>query len=280
MEFFERIEQMGHIGKKGASGKAAQTLSKLATAIADAPDASDLQVCNYTALYTLRLGKANRAYAKAVNAMAADEPLLSIDHAERGLLHLQIASIHAHTEVVPLSPNQTNAPSYPSGGCEEAIQLLGDAICRIKLLAEYKNIELSKDLRGRLSTVVQNLQDAIENYGREDQRMAFDTAVGGLVWCQYIYARLAGDALYPAKQQGKPIRGLYKLAQDAGLAAFDPLSRQTKDGRQKINALEDVLQSALNAYFDNGIDEMEKFVRLGEIEATSLTRFVAANITL
>jgi hypothetical protein len=275
MEFFERIEQMGHMGKKGSSEKAAQTLSKLATAIADAPDAGDLEANSYLALYKMRVDKAKRAFAKAMHAMANNESSACIDHAERGLFHLQIASIHGHTEVGQLSASEAGAQSFASGGCEESIVQLADAIFRIKLLAEYKNIDPSKDLRRRLSNVVQNLQDAIENYGRGEDTLAFDLAAIGLVWCQYIYARLSGDALCPQKQQAKPLRGLYKLALDAGSAAIDPVSRQTKDGRKKITSLEEYLQSALNAYFEEDQVEMDKFVRLGGIETTSLIRYVA-----
>ncbi len=279
MEFFDRIEQMGGKGKKGPDEKATRTLSQLATAISDAPEAADLEVNTYSRLYTLRLEKAKRAYSKAIKSMADDDPKACTEQAERGLLHLQIASVHGHCQIAQLSASEAGAQLFASGGCEESIQQLGDAICRIKLLAEYKSVELSKELRGRLSGVVQNLQDAIESYGNGDFRSAFDTALGGIVWCQYIYARLGGDALFPPKQQTKSIRTLFKLAWDLGLVAADPVSRQTRDGRKKVNALEDFLQAALGGYFEDNIIAMEKFVRLSGIEATSLVRHVARTKT-
>jgi tetratricopeptide (TPR) repeat protein len=274
LDFFDRIE-LGGKGKKAGGEKAAQALSKLGTAIADAPDASDLEVRTYAHLYGHRVEKAKRAYSKAMKSMADDDAAGCIEHAERGLLHLQLAQLHGKTEVSQMTAAEAGAPNFSPGGSEESILQLADAICRIKMLAEYKSMVLSKELRRHLSGTVQNLQDAIESYGNGDFRNAFDTALGGIIWCQYIHARLGGDALFSPKHQTKAIRALYQLAWDLGLAASDPICRQTKDGRKKLNALEDYLQSAMNGYFEDDLPEMERFVRLGGIEATALTRLVA-----
>jgi len=277
MEFFERIE---HMGKKTPGEKASQVLGKLADVIADAPDVADLESGNYTELFVMRLEKAKRAYGKAKNALAHNNPELSIEHAERGLLHYELAAIHACTEATAFVANQTFAKTIMHGGLnlEETIEKLQDAICRIKMMIEYKNISPSKELRARLSTVVQNLQDAIEAYARNDENdptLVSDTSIGGLIWAQYIHAALGGDALFVPKQEARTLRGLYQLALESGVASYNLVSRRIKDGRNKINSLENVLQSAIDAHFEGDTSALENFFRVGAIEANALIKAAA-----
>jgi len=281
MEFFERIE---HMGKKNPGEKASQLLSKLADVIADAPDVADLESGNYTELYVMRLEKAKRAYVKAKNALAHNDPQSSIDHSQRGLLHYELAAIHACTEATAFVANQTFAKTVMSGGLnlEDMIEKLQEAICRIKLLIEYQNSSISKELRQRLSTVVQNLQDAIEAYARNDENdptLVSDTAIGGLIWSQYIHAALGGDALYAPKQEPRTLRGLYQLALESGVAAYNLTSRRIKDARVKIHSLEKVLQSAIDAHFEGDVSALENYFRVGAIEATALIKAAAKAIS-
>lgn len=272
MEFFERIE---NFGKKTPSEKASQVLARLATVIGDAPYTADLEVGNYIDLFSMRLEKAKRAYGKAKKALAHNQTRLSIEHSERGLLHYELAEIHAHTEAAPLSTSQTFITTPIDGSSELIIEKLQEAICRIKLLIEYKNIALSRELRAHLSAVVQILQDAIESYARNDDNdptIVSDTATGGLIWCQYIYASLGRDSLYAPKQETRAVRGLFQLAWDAGIAAFEQFGHSMPGARSKIHALENFLQSAINAYLEGDVSGMENFVRLGTIESTALMK--------
>ena len=57
------------------------------------------------------------------------------------------------------------------------------------------------------------------------------------------------------------------------LAASHPLSRKTESGRDKVANLEHFLASSIDAYLDNDQGEMEKFARLGSIEAAALVTY-------
>jgi len=274
--FIDLIEQIGHLGKKSPLEQAENSLKRLATAIAEMPEVVDFQAGNYIGLYVDRVEKAKRTYAKAIKALGSDNAELAIEHAERGLLHLQLADIHGRhspSSNLSLIANEVGKPKSEAGGCEEIITLLADCICKIKLLAEYKNIQLSSVLKERLTLIVQSLQDAIENYARADHTTAFDTAINGLVWSQYVYGRLSSDVLLPVQDQAKTLRGLYKLALEAGLASFEPICLATSDGLEKIERLEGFLQLALGAYIDGDINELDKYVRLGSIEAGALSKY-------
>ena len=53
------------------------------------------------------------------------------------------------------------------------------------------------------------------------------------------------------------------------------MTAQTKEGREKTSAVEEFLQSALMAFLENDLVEMDRFVRLGAIEAASLSKYAA-----
>ena len=271
MEFFERIEQMAHL-RPSPLERAAGLLTELADLIAEAPDAVELTPGTYSELYTLRLDRARRAYAKALRAMSGDELEYCIAHAESGLMHFELAQRHARTSQTTLSASQLEVPHFPEGGCEEIMQALGDAICRIKQYVEYKGVFPIKPLRELIAMTVQSLQDAVENYARADHGTALDIAGPALVWSQYIYARLANDTLVPTADQPKRLRLLFNFAQQAGQAGWEPVCEQTEAGLEKVQNLESFLQSALMADLDNDINEMDKFIRLGEIEANALLK--------
>ena len=110
-------------------------------------------------------------------------------------------------------------------------------------------------------------------------KLVSDTAIGGLIWSQYIHAALGGDALYAPKQEPRTLRGLYQLALESGVAAYNLTSRRIKDARVKIHSLEKVLQSAIDAHFEGDVSALENYFRVGAIEATALIKAAAKAIS-
>ena len=274
MDFFERIEQIGHLRPSPAE-RATKMLAALADALAEAPALNEVEPGTYTELYTERLLRAKRAYEKGLAALALDDVELSLAKAESGLLHLEIGLRHLRTLKGPLAAAAVELPSFEGGGCEEQITRLSDAIGKIKQFVEYKGLVPAKSLKERLAIVVQSFQDAIENYARADHATAYDIATIGLIWAQYIYARLAADTMLAPAQQLRRLRPLYVFAQLAGQAGSEPLCARRTECLVKINNLEKFLQSAVAAYFDNDIAAMDKFIQLGEIEAGALAKQAA-----
>ncbi len=268
--------------KKASVQVAEQLLSKLSISIAEftSIDATDASVHNE--LFQQRFDKAKRAYHKAKTALNNDYYDEASEHAVRGLLHLDLALNHLHSGKVDLGQMTAPAPDFDDSS-EELISMLTDAICRIKLIVEYKGITLNKALTHRLSQVVQLLQDAIEQYGRSEEdneshgqaQMAEKTAECGLVWAQFIYGQLTGDELYPKKSLSKSMRALNQFAwqSTAGIFSAIPSLQQIKEARAHLSSLEDSLHDALNAYLEGDNEELDKSLRLGKIEATSLFKY-------
>ncbi len=267
--------------KKASVQIAEQLLSKLSLSVAECSsiDTSDASVHNE--LYELRLEKARRAHQKAKSALSSDNYGDSSEHAVRGLLHLDLALNHLHSGKIDLGQMTAPAPAFDGGGSEELISMLTDAICRIKLIVEYKTITLNKALTHRLSQVVQLLQDAIEFYGQCEEEggdadnQARKATECGLVWAQFIYGQLTGDELYPKKSLNKSIRVLNQFAWQSTAGIFSAIStlHKIKDARLHLSSLEESLHDALNAYLEGNDEELEKFLRLGKIEATSLFKY-------
>ena len=222
MEFFERIEQMSH-RRPDPAELATQLLEKLAQAVAEAPDPAFLDTATYIHLYKKRLERARKSYARALTAMTRSEIDYCIDNCEYGLLQLELAMVHASTQATTLmqqslSVARIDLPDFPESGCEEIIRTLTDGLCRVKQFVEYKGLALEKSLlKSRLSTVVQNLQDAIENYARADHATAADVGAIGMVWLEYIYASLSAEKLFLPALQPKRMRPIFNLASAAGI---------------------------------------------------------------
>lgn len=227
----------------------------------------------------LRLAKARRAYQKAKHSVTEDDYEEAIEHCRRGLLHVDLAKKHFNSNKTELSQLTAPAPQFAEGSCEESIQALIEAITKIKLVVEYKKINLNRRLQERLLTVVQSLQDAIESYGQPgaSNRKATKLAECGQVWAQYIYGHLNNDELYVQKHQNKTLRSLNSFAWQittkfSSLTAAPGLN-QINQIRSQMHSLESSLESALTAYMKDNTNDLEKFLRLGLIESQALMQY-------
>lgn len=227
----------------------------------------------------LRLAKARRAYQKAKHAITDDEYEEAIEHSRRGLLHVELASKHFNSIKTELSQLTAPAPQFAEGSCEESIQTLIEAITQIKLVVEYKKIVLNRRLQERLLDVVQLLQDAIESYGQPgaSKKGATKLAECGQVWAQFIYGHLNNDELYSQKHPNKALRSLTSFAWQittsfSGLTS-SPRLKQTNQVRAQVHSLEKSLESALEAYMSDNTNELEKYLRLGQIESHALQQY-------
>jgi len=230
-------------------------------------------------LSLMRLAKARRAYHKAKNAITDDEHEDAIEHARRGLLHVDLAKRHFNSNKIELSQLTAPAPQFAEGSCEESIQTLIEAITQIKLVVEYKKIVLNRRLKERLLEVVQTLQDAIENYGQSGASNieATKLAESGLVWAQFIYGHLTNDELYAKKHSNKAIRSLngfaWQITTKFSRLSAAPALNQLNQVRSQMHSLEKSLQSALDAYMKDDTNDLEKFLRLGQIETQALMKY-------
>lgn len=227
----------------------------------------------------LRLAKARRAYQKAKHSVTEDDYEEAIEHCRRGLLHVDLAKKHFNSNKTELSQLTAPAPQFADGSCEESIQALIEAITKIKLVVEYKKINLNRRLQERLLAVVQTLQDAIESYGRPgtSNRKATKLAECGLVWAQYIYGHLNNDELYFQKHQTKTLRSLssfaWQIATKFSSLTVAPGLNQINQIRSQMHSLESSLESALTAYLKDDTNDLEKFLRLGLIESQALMQY-------
>ncbi|CAN5203956.1 hypothetical protein BH11CYA1_BH11CYA1_49530 [soil metagenome] len=227
-----------------------------------------------------RLNKARRAYQKAKQSVTLDDYEEAIEHSRRGLLHVELAKRHFNSSKTDLSQLTAPAPNFSEGSCEESIQTLVEAITQIKLVVEYKKITLNRRLKERLLEVVQTLQDAIESYGQADSdKEATKLAECGLVWAQFVYGHLTNDELYSKKHPNKAIRSLNSFAWQitttfSRLTLSSGLS-QINQVRSQMHSLEKGLQSALDAYMKGDSNNLEKFLRLGQIESQALSKYEA-----
>ena len=227
----------------------------------------------------LRLAKARRAYQKAKHSVTEDDYEEAIEHCRRGLLHVDLAKKHFNSNKTELSQITAPAPQFAEASCEESIQALIEAITKIKLVVEYKKINLNRRLQERLLAVVQSLQDAIESYGQPgtSNRKATKLAECGQVWAQYIYGHLNNDELYAQKHQNKTLRSLSSFAWQI-TTKFSSLStapglNQINQIRSQMHSLESSLESALTAYMKDNTNDLEKFLRLGLIESQALMQY-------
>jgi hypothetical protein len=227
----------------------------------------------------LRLAKARRAYQKGKHAVTEDDYEEAIEHCRRGLLHVDLAKKHFNCNKTELSQLTAPAPQFAEGSCEESIQALIEAITKIKLVVEYKKINLNRRLQERLLAVVQSLQDAIESYGQSGtgDRKATKLAECGQVWAQYIYGHLNNDELYAQKHQNKTLRSLssfaWQIATKFSSLNTAPGLNQINQIRSQMHSLEISLESALTAYMKDSTSDLEKFLRLGLIESQALMQY-------
>lgn len=231
------------------------------------------------ALSTSRVDKSRRAQVKALNALQNNDFKEAIDHARRGLLHLELARSHSYTSREDLHQPSMPAPVFDPGSAEQAIQTLSEAICNIKLLAEYRKISLNKSLAARLAEAVEELQEAIETYAQGGRQIKSAQILSecGLVWCQFIYGQLNGDQLVLPESKNKSLRALLQFSRKVSIEVFNavPFLVRVKNARHHVRAIEHNLALALNAYLDEDDDEVDKFIRLGSIEAAALIRYKA-----
>ncbi len=227
----------------------------------------------------LRLAKARRAYQKAKHAVTDDEYEEAIEHSRRGLLHVELARKHFNSTKTELSQLTAPAPQFAEGSCEESIQTLIEAITQIKLVVEYKKIVLNRRLQERLLDVVQSLQDAIESYGQPgaSHKGATKLAECGQVWAQFIYGHLNNDELYSQKHPNKALRSLtsfaWQITTNFSSLTSSPRLKQTNQLRAQMHSIEKSLESALDAYMTDNTNDLEKYLRLGQIESQALQQY-------
>lgn len=228
-----------------------------------------------------RVDKSKRAQTKAISALQTYDYQAAVAHARRGLLHLELAHRHSFSEKTDLNQNLMPAPSFAADSAGEAIENLATAICNIKLLAEYRKITLNKSLSGRLARAVEQLHEAIETYaqpgnnaGKQD-RAAQNLSECALVWCQFIYGQLNGDRLLLTESKKKPLRALMQFSKEVSLEIFNdlPFLEREKGARHHVRSIEQNLALAIEAYSYDDEADMNKFMRLGLIEATALSKF-------
>ncbi|MBP9091468.1 hypothetical protein KBI23_10595 [bacterium] len=227
----------------------------------------------------LRLAKARRAYQKAKHAVTDDEYEEAIEHSRRGLLHVELARTHFNSTKTELSQLTAPAPQFAEGSCEESIQTLIEAITQIKLVVEYKKIVLNRRLQERLLDVVQSLQDAIESYGQTgaSNKGATKLAECGQVWAQFIYGHFNNDELYSQKHPNKALRSLtsfaWQITTNFSSLTSSPKLKQTNQLRAQMHSIEKSLESALDAYMTDNTNDLEKYLRLGQIESQALKQY-------
>lgn len=215
-----------------------------------------------------RIEKARHALTKATSAVADNKLELAEEICRRGLIHLQIATLHRQNL---LACRQD--PSISAGGAEEAILELIEAICKIKVLIQYKKLTPSRHLRTHLAKVVLKLQNIIEDYAADKEARHHSevllAAQAELYRSQFLYARLSGEILLSESNRS---RQLYYLSAKAGRLSRE--AAHINELKEQRRALENHLQEALNAFADEDQEELDKFIRLTTIEAAALQKFL------
>lgn len=218
-----------------------------------------------------RVEKARHALTKATSAIADNKLELAEEICRRGLIHLQIADLH-HQNLLDSHQDLT----INKAGAEDAILELIEAICKIKILIQYKKLSPSRHLRTRLAAVVLKLQNIMEDYAADHQARHHNeillAAQAELYRSQFLYARLSGEILLSESSHS---RQLHYLSVKAGQLCR--LAAHINELKEQRRVLENHLQEALNAFADEEQEELDKFIRLTTIEADALQKFLESS---
>jgi len=255
---------------------AKKLLLKLADQIATAPGAND--VGGDRVLYGVRIEKARRALNKAKAALAQDDFKLSTATLYRGLLHLAMAELH-RSNLPAQALGALNDYKFASGSCEEAIYELIEAVCKIKVLIEYKKLNPSRHVRTKLAALVMSLQDNIEQYATDEDGLRHADVLidcqASLYWSQFLYVRLSGELLLAEKAKANAaLKELHHLSFKAGKMSFSGAKQNASATKEQRRTLEKFMEATFKAYGDEDMDEFNKFARLAAIEADSLQKYM------
>lgn len=255
-------------------------LLDLADKIATAPLASEIQ--GDQSLYGMRMGKAGRALSKAKAALAEDKMGSCRSALERGMLHLAIAELHRNNIVGRTSNlHQVKIFTSEAGSAEEAMFDLISAVCKIKVLIEYKQLSPSRHVKTKLAALVLAIQENIEKYAADEtasRHVEILTDCQALLYrSQFLYARLSGEILLPEKSKPQVLKDLHQLSFRAGAVSYRASRQDSSATREQRRTLEKFTESALQAYAEEEIAEMHKFFRLASIEAESLDKYLEAH---
>jgi hypothetical protein len=258
---------------------AKKLLLKLADQIAVAPRADD--VGGDRLLYGVRLDKARRALSKAKAALAQDDFALCTATLNRGLLHLAMAQLH-RSDIPAKALGALNEYKFAPGSCEEAIYELIEAICKIKVLIEYKKLKPSRHLRTKLAALVLSLQENIENYAGDTEALHHADILidcqASLYWSQFLYARLSGELLLPEKTKSSAaLKELHQLSFKAGKVSFIGAKQSASATKEQRRTLEKFMEAALKAYSDEDDSDFNKFARLATIEGEALQKYLESH---
>lgn len=258
---------------------AKKLLLKLADQIAVAPRADD--VGGDRLLYAVRLDKARRALSKAKAALAQDDFSLCTATLNRGLLHLAMAQLH-RSDIPARTLGALTAYRFAPGSCEEAIYELIEAICKIKVLIEYKKLKPSRHVRTKLAALVLSLQENIEKYAADAGALHHADILidcqASLYWSQFLYARLSGELLLPEKTKSSAaLKELHQLSFKAGKVSFSGAKNSASATKEQRRTLEKFMEATLKAYSDEDDSDFNKFARLAAIEAEALQKYLESH---
>lgn len=238
----------------------------------------------YSPLCSMRRGKAQRAYEKALKALEQEDLEEAIVFAKRALLHLDMAALHATA-----CPNlaSTDADKEDSRLSETLdlknpvraeIRRLLQALIEFKLLVEYKNLIVPEELKDKLGLATQYLQDAIELIDTgSDSEIAAKTDAG-LVWLSFVAAQVLEDQshfpsslIFQTDQKDKRNLGrLLKATRRAGTL----INQATKARLAQHSTTGKYLDQAINALIDNDSIDFSKYIDMLGIETNMLQKML------
>ena len=238
----------------------------------------------YSPLCSMRRGKAQRAYEKALKALEQEDLEEAIVFAKRALLHLDMAALHATA-----CPNlaSTDADKEDSRLSETLdlknpvraeIRRLLQALIEFKLLVEYKNLIVSEELKDKLGLATQYLQDAIELIDTgSDSEIAAKTDAG-LVWLSFVAAQVLEDqSHFPSslifQTDKKDKRNLGRLL-EATRRAGTLINQATKARLAQYSTTGKYLDQAINALIDNDSIDFSKYIDMLGIETNMLQKML------
>lgn len=229
----------------------------------------------YAALVEGRLGKAQRAYGKALTAMEKDELEEAYYSAQRGLLHLELYDFHQGS----MGPTKGDCLIDMEGETREGIGRLSDALLQFKQLVEYRNLEISQQAKEKLGLSAQYLQDSIEALATGDNTAAEAAVEAGLVWLSFASALVVGDSselpralLAPAGK--KDLGKLLAMARDTGMTLARSAQEATTKKLKANASLYKYLDSALGAFMQNNGKELSKYLELAGLENNLLQKTI------
>lgn len=227
----------------------------------------------YAGLVEGRLGKAQRAYGKALSALEKDELEEAFYSAQRGLLHLELYDFHQGS----MGPTKGECLIDMDGDTRESIGRLSDALLQFKQLVEYRNLDVSAEAKEKLGLSAQYLQDSIEAFATGDNTTAEAAVESGLVWLSFASALVVGDSSeFPralmAPQGKKDLGKLLAMARDAGMTLARSAQEATTKKLKANASLYKYLDSALEAFIQSNGKEMSKYLELAGLENNLLQK--------